>query len=46
MSGEFYQLLSDIDLYHERQVGNNKTGLSDKTGFFSQSERALDCIAR
>jgi hypothetical protein len=37
-------LLYDIDLYHEKQVENNKTCSSDKTGFFRQSERALDCI--
>jgi hypothetical protein len=37
-------LLYDIDLYHEKEVENNKTRSSDKTGFFSQSERALDCI--
>jgi hypothetical protein len=37
-------LLYDIDLYHKKQVENNKTRSSDKTGFFSQSQRALDCI--
>jgi hypothetical protein len=37
-------LLYDIDIYYEKQVENNKTRSSDKTGFFSQTERALDCI--
>jgi hypothetical protein len=42
-------LLYDADLYHENQVENNKTPLervlyTDKTGFFSQSERTLSCI--
>jgi hypothetical protein len=39
-----FYLLYDMDLYHKKQVENNKTRLSDETGFFSQSERALVCI--
>jgi hypothetical protein len=31
-------------LYHEKQFENNKTRSSDKAGFYSQSEHALDCI--
>jgi hypothetical protein len=44
MSGDIDILLYDIDLCYEKQVENNKTCSSDKTGFFSQPERALECI--
>jgi hypothetical protein len=40
-------LASWIDSYHENKLHitqYNKTHSSDKTRFFSQSERALDCI--
>jgi hypothetical protein len=33
-----------MDLYHKKQVENNKTRSSEETGFFSQSQRALDYI--